>query len=439
MSGSIGSFYFGPEIKNITVTIPKIDINLIVNEINVSLDSFEIVKNLNLVIRTLQPQIKIYDHISIDFSASSQSGQSPFEVLFTALPKFTNNFSLEIEEYKWYFDFENYPNVYESTEDINITHIFSGNFGDRFSVKLEVVLNSTYDREISIIKHEYIVLINLTNRVGVDRLINLTNYIPNYFKSSDIFYLVKTFEDYLNEMYVDEYSSPMISYTDVDGIDSLRFSNLIKPSKISILEKINRITELQDPDYINVDNIQFFANNLGYNVNINREQFGTENNIDIEKYLRFMVGNLSNWYKIKSTRNSIKTMLFSFGLVGDLVYYYTKEYDEFGRNWMYGDIYFDENDNKLKEDLSNIPSTWYPTSHFSVWYDINKSGTNFSYYDSIKRNQIINAIDSVRPINTVFKGIIGKYSTNKTINIRAVHKISKSIVIRSNNSDYWNK
>ena len=44
MSGSIGSFYFGPEIKNITVTIPKIDINLIVNEINVSLDSFEIVK-----------------------------------------------------------------------------------------------------------------------------------------------------------------------------------------------------------------------------------------------------------------------------------------------------------------------------------------------------------------------------------------------------------
>jgi hypothetical protein len=106
---------------------------------------------------------------------------------------------------------------------------------------------------------------------------------------------------------------------------------------------------------------------------------------------------------------------------------------------MYGDIYFDENDNKLKEDLSNIPSTWYPTSHFSVWYDINKSGTNFLYYDSIKRIQIINAIDSVRPINTVFKGIIGKYSTNKTINIRVVHKISKSIVIRSNNSDYWNE
>lgn len=438
MSGSIGSFYFGPEIKNVIVNIPKIDLNLNSSQIDLSLDSKNNIKNLNVVIRILQPQVKIYDHISIDFSATSQSGQSPFEVLFTALPKITNSFSSEIEEYRWFFDYDNYPEQYETTENINISHIFEGNPGDKFSIKLQLILNPESEREIFVIKEEFIFLISLTKRVGFDRLINLTNYVPKYLKSSDVLFLVKTFEDYLNEMYVDEHSNLMNNFLDDDGIETFQFSNLNKPNKISILEKISRIKELQDPDFINIDNIQFFANNLGYKVNVNRGQFGVDNDNDIEKYLRFMVGNLPNWYKIKSTRNSIKSMLFSFGLVGDLVYYYTKEYDNYGKNWMYGDIYFDENDNKLKEDLSNIPSSWYPTSHFSVWYDINKSGTNYSY-DSTKRSQIINAIESVKPVNTVFNGIIGKYSTNKIINIRTIHKISKSIVIESNNSDYWNE
>jgi len=76
---------------------------------------------------------------------------------------------------------------------------------------------------------------------------------------------------------------------------------------MSILEKVNRLTELHDPDLIDLEYIQYFANNLGYNVNVNRSQFGnggTDANSEEElnRYLRFMVRNLPSWYKIKTTR-----------------------------------------------------------------------------------------------------------------------------------------
>ena len=35
-----------------------------------------------------------------------------------------------------------------------------------------------------------------------------------------------------------------------------------------------------------------------------------------DKYLRFIISNLPTWYKIKTTRNSIRIMLFSFGIIG---------------------------------------------------------------------------------------------------------------------------
>jgi hypothetical protein len=101
------------------------------------------------------------------------------------------------------------------------------------------------------------------------------------------------------------------------------------------------LTELHDPDLIDIEYIQHFASNLGYNIDIYRNEvgisgtgtlgfgdFGEDSSLatDSEKYLRLMISNLPNWYKIKSTNNAIKVMLYSFGLIGDIVEYYSNNY-----------------------------------------------------------------------------------------------------------------
>lgn len=211
--------------------------------------------------------------------------------------------------------------------------------------------------------------------------------------------------------------------------------------KISILEKVYRLAELHDPDLIDIDYIQYFANNLGYDISVDRSQIGVsaKGNTDDEtnRYLRFIVTNLPSWYKIKTTRNAVKTMLFSFGLVADMIYYYTKEYSEDDVDWGYGEIFYDVTDSKLKEDLTKIPDDWYPTPHFGIWFDINRSSTHFSY-DKTRQKQILNALNSVRPINTVFKGIVGYYKAEDNLWASPRTRYRKQIVIASSaTQDYW--
>ncbi len=431
--GSIGSFYFGPEVKNCSINLEPLSLTFSTKSNNLSLDRNINIRNVGLILRILEPEVFAFDDISIDFSANPLIGKSPLEVEFFALPRFGVNFSASIAEYRWYFDYDNYPTVYETTSVSNIIHEYQGKDGDKFSVKLVLI---TSDRTLEKLKFEYIEIQKSSNRVGINRIINLTNYVPQYLQGTDTLYLVKTFEDYLNEMYNGDEGNYYTLSTDINGVETYEIEST-NVNKISVLEKIFRLTELHDPDLIDINNIQYYANNLGYNVDVNKDQFGIgDSSSDVEDYLRFMVGNLPNWYKIKTTRNSLKSMLFSFGLIGDVVYYYTKDYSNDGLNWKYGDIYFDEIEGKLKEDLRQIPSDWFPTSHFAVWYDINKSNTNYSY-NTTRQKQIVNAIESVRPANTVFRGIVGRWKTETALRVNEVHRLRKSKVIPSNNSDYW--
>jgi hypothetical protein len=179
--------------------------------------------------------------------------------------------------------------------------------------------------------------------------------------------------------------------------------------KYSILEKINRLTELHDPTYMDEEYLQFFANYLGYNVNINfaelgtLSEFNTDNGcseVDKSKYLRFVIENLPNWYKIKTTKNAVRIMLYSFGIIGDLVDLYTKgKYVSF----------MDENDPLLNSD-------YYPSPHFAIVIDLDASVTSYSF-DYEKRDKIIRAIESIKPINTVFEKISGRMT--RTINLKA--------------------
>lgn len=176
---------------------------------------------------------------------------------------------------------------------------------------------------------------------------------------------------------------------------------------ISILEKSQRLTELQDPDLIDIENIQFLASNLGYNINVNRGEvggFGTSYGTpdaktsalaegDQNRYLRFMTSNLPDIYKIKTTDSDIQVMLYSFGLVGDLIKYYTDNYKSTidGGKWIAD----------YSKTLHEIPNTFFPTPHFSIVIEIDSSDDLSK--DAQKRSAVINAVESLRPANTVFR------------------------------------
>jgi len=122
--------------------------------------------------------------------------------------------------------------------------------------------------------------------------------------------------------------------TPADSAGELFISNMcgIRDNKISILDKIFRLTELFDPDLMPIELIQNYAENLGYDAGINRSKIITDDagaqELEQKRYLRFMIRNLPEWYQIKSSKSSVKIMMYSFGLLGDFVYYYTKCYSD---------------------------------------------------------------------------------------------------------------
>lgn len=195
----------------------------------------------------------------------------------------------------------------------------------------------------------------------------------------------------------------------------------INDNSISILEKIRRLTELQDPDLMDADKLQYFAGNLGYNVNINRAELGNLASLDesdvcpdinTNKYLRFAIRNLPLWYRIKTTQNSMKIMLYSFGLIGDISQYYTDNYlpSEEGGKWITTDV------NQETYSISNIPKDYYPTPHFIVWINLDLSSSDLSW-ETDKRKQIIQSIESIRPANTVFRRLGGYTTIPKQIGV----------------------
>jgi hypothetical protein len=315
--------------------------------------------------------------------------------------------------------------------------------------------------------------INESTRYGSNREIDLVNFLPDYLRDSDTEKFLQVFETFLNNMFdgysgfstssepltvTKSYGTSGISASDryynyeVDSEEVSTESNNVEsvsyglPSnnydvdpKISILEKVQRLTELHDPELIDINYIQFFAKNLGYNITVSRNEIGSENfgfdntlagdcsATEINKYLRFMVSNLPHWYKIKTTRNSIKVMLYSFGLIGDIVEYFSKEYSEDNpSNWS-----LDYN-----RDLIEIPEAWFSTPHFAIYINIDES-QDLSF-DVKKRDKFINAIESVRPINTVFRGLVGYFQRTLNLYLGCVIRFTRYIRIDSNGySNSW--
>ena len=265
--------------------------------------------------------------------------------------------------------------------------------------------------------------------------------------------------------------------------------------KISILEKVSRLTEIFDPNIMPIDLIQFYASNLGYAVGLNRDEINTTYATIADplvaaashnKYLRFMVSQLPEWYKAKTSRPSVQVMLYSFGLVGDLVYYYTTNYlndvvardanilienveqQKFfdslskGSYASYKEIYTelcklkynvdlfrksvksnwrltDWDGSSIKENPMNIPDDYFPTPHFKLWFDVLESMSSLTYsVDLARHSQMTTAINSIRPINTVFEGIAAamtiKVNMYRVPYIRVIKNIS---IVSDVPSDQW--
>jgi len=131
-------------------------------------------------------------------------------------------------------------------------------------------------------------------------------------------------------------------------------------------------------------------------------------------------------------------MLFSFGLVGDIINYYTEDYE---RLWKSSQPEFFTSGSSvpfMREKLSEIDDSWYPTPHFAVWFDIKRSATNFSF-NVDKQSAIIKAIDSVRPINTVFEGVQAYFSEIVNTYARSITRVRRYISVPAgdNSSDWY--
>lgn len=271
----------------------------------------------------------------------------------------------------------------------------------------------------------------LDDSLDNNRLINLTNFLPQHLVESEVFDFMKFFQDYENTMY--EVGN------DCEG-----------HCHISILKKIERLTTLHDADTIDEEYIQFLASFMGYDgLDVNRTDIGSFRVGDVDaddidnltpdqictlekqegEYLRFVVRNLPNWYRIKTTDNAVKIALFSFGIIGELETLFTNDYDE---NWL-------AEDKKDGVDISTEfgvnRQDYFPSPHFVIVVDTKITLPN--WINNIDR--VKDAVNSIRPINTVFEGINSRYDMDLiTVGLNG-NGAQAGVMIKNNIQVAWNK
>jgi len=280
-------------------------------------------------------------------------------------------------------------------------------------------------------------------QVSLGKKIHLKDFLPSFMEQGEVGDFIVFFENFLNTLYYNEVSARGINDDfdiDSDGVHTyyatcatsdgdyvtsadttyggtsavpIRYQ-ITSADTISILEKTKRITELHDPDLIDITYIQRLANLLGYNVTIDKSEISdftyginADTEEDINSYLRFVVSNLPNWYKIKTTKDAIKVLLYSFGIIGDIIYRWTSDNITSASPSVGGygddDSLWREKDSGVSNNIAirNVPENYFPTPHFKIRIDANNSPSSwFQHVD-----KIIKSIETIRPINNVFRAI----------------------------------
>lgn len=342
----------------------------------------------------------------INFVQDKTKGTLPLFVRFTDVSDVSDITSASDYLRTWYFEnvrtsaFE-----YVTSTSASIYHIFEdGILNDTFTVSFSAISAGTTSASLvsSCGPEEPI-------RFEDAKVLDLSAYLPSYLKETEVNELIIFFQNFWNTLYDTKiYTQSASEYENVNR------------TKISVIEKINRLVELQDPAYCDIEYLQYFANNLGYNIDVYRSELGVLADVnsedpevqeDVKRYLRFIISNLPNWYRLKTTPNAIKIMLYSFGLVGDLITRYTNDYKtDNGSNWI--------NFREGRDNFNDLNSNFYPTPHFVISIELDESVENFSLNGETRRN-VLNAVESVRPANTVSDGYLGHISRDYTVYTRA--------------------
>ena len=340
------------------------------------------------------------------------------------------------------------------------------NGGNNFNITFATIPPISGYTDQTVIKDNYITVTGPKSiRYSQNRKLSLSTFLPSIYKSGDVERFIEIFEDYLNTLFEgsdgiklteqnltisgsyiqnlttsawsrDDHYNFNTSAISADGsvASEITLDFYSPDQKISILEKIYRLPEYANPDLIDINFVQLLASNLGYKINMYRNEAGgytnelgvidvnsTTSGSDVDLYLRYFTSNIPNWISTKTTRNSITVLLRSYGLAGDIATFYTNNYEtiENGGNWI-----IDYNN-----DLSVVPNDYYPTSHFGIGFNLDDNTVNITS-DVVSRMASLRAIESVRPANTVFRGMIGNVDRTISIGVRCQVKMQKYIRIQ---------
>jgi hypothetical protein len=215
----------------------------------------------------------------------------------------------------------------------------------------------------------------LDHPVDNDRLINLRNFLPTSFDGTEVSDFIGFFEHTKNG-----------ASTTTD---------------VSILKKIELLFTLRDPDLIDEKFIQYFASQMGYNINYSKLDItnvtGDTSDNDINGYLRNTIRSLPHWYKFKSTNNALIMLMYSFGIVSDILTMWTTDYDT---DWVSESPRFEQD----ATPPGGISDGYYPTPHYKIV--VNDSRTPSGWQTNL--DNIITLVESIKPINTVFEGFAVK-------------------------------
>ena len=219
------------------------------------------------------------------------------------------------------------------------------------------------------------------NSCDIGKKINLTNFLPSHLRESEMFEFTQFFENFLNTMYEDK----------------------LNGCNISILEKIDRLKNFKDADAIDSDYFQYFANHFGYEIDINKDTVGefavSGSANDVDNYIRYSLKNIPNFNRLKTCEDAIQVTLFSFGIVAELLFLWTNDYES---NW-YQESRSDNINVKYEIPKTNPP--YYPTPHFRISVNYTRTPPTWTKnYDNI-----IKVFNNIKAINTVLGGLAGYF------------------------------
>ena len=171
-----------------------------------------------------------------------------------------------------------------------------------------------------------------------------------------------------------------------------------------LVEKIERLKYLKDPNVIDLELISYLSKFMGYDITLLGNDI-TENawynsDAEIEKAIRRAVQQLPQFYTLKATESGLSLLMKVFGIIGELVTLWTRDENAY-------DVFIEDyklRQNQYQDMENNVNSTWVPTPHFKIMTNVEGNYANTFLPDDFKRLNM--AIQSYKPINTVFRGAI---------------------------------